>query len=126
MKIKLGCDGCIRRKTMFCPPSIECMSLDDLPYYLDKTSALEEIERLQTKIEQLRTQLNTCENIIKEVRELVENGVDFKCITFRKVDEDTWKVILANHIKEDFLEILDKDITKKSDYNYGKVEEDKE
>ena len=48
------------------------------------------------------------ENIIKEVRELVENGVDFKCITFRKVDEDTWKCILASDIKEDFLEILDK------------------
>ena len=49
------------------------------------------------------------DNIIKEVRELVENGTDFRCITFRKADEDTWKLIFASHIKEDFLEILDKE-----------------
>ena len=47
--------------------------------------------------------------IIKEVRKLVENDTDFKCITFRKADEDTWKLILASHIKENFLEVLDKE-----------------
>ena len=58
-------------------------------YLLDK-----EIERLQ--------------NIIKEVRELVENGTDFKSIYFKKDKEDLWKVILSNEIKEKYLEILDK------------------
>ena len=56
-------------------------------YLLDK-----EIERLQ--------------NIIKEVRELVENGTDFKSIYFKKDKEDLWKVILSNEIKEKYLEIL--------------------
>ena len=45
-------------------------------------------------------------NIIKEARELVENGTDFKSIYFKKDKEDLWKVILANEIKEKYLEIL--------------------
>jgi len=47
-------------------------------------------------------------SIIKEVRELVENGTDFKSIYFKKDKEDLWKVILANEIKEKYLDILDK------------------
>ena len=47
-------------------------------------------------------------HIIKEVRELVENGTDFKSIYFKKDKEDLWKVILANEIKEKYLDILDK------------------
>lgn len=47
-------------------------------------------------------------NIIKEVRELVENGTDFKSIYFKKDEEDLWKVILVDEIKEKYLEILDK------------------
>ena len=47
-------------------------------------------------------------NIIKEVRELVENGTDFKSIYFKKDNEDLWKVILSSEIKEKYLEILDK------------------
>ena len=54
----------------------------------------EEIERLN--------------NIIKEIRELVENGTDFKSIYFKKDEEDLWKVILSDEIKEKYLEILDK------------------
>ena len=66
------------------------------------------ITELLSRIAALEWEVERLENIIEEVRELVENGTDFKCITFRKVDEDTWKLILASHIKEDFLEILDK------------------
>ena len=67
MKVKLGCDGCIRRKTMFCPPSIECMALDNLPYYLDKTSALEEIERLNNIINELEKWLEEQHQFIIEI-----------------------------------------------------------
>lgn len=61
-------------------------------------------------IEQYKKEIERLHSIIKEVRELVENDIDFKCITFKKVDEDTWKLILASHIKEDFLQILDKEV----------------
>lgn len=47
-------------------------------------------------------------NIINELRELVEKGTDFKSIYFKKDKEDLWKVILANEIKEKYLEVLDK------------------
>lgn len=68
-----------------------------------------EIERLTAESTKWESKCYNYQDIIKEVRELVENGTDFKCITFRKADEDTWKLILASHIKEDFLEILDKE-----------------
>ena len=48
------CDNCIKRKTMWCPPSCECMALDELPYYLDKTLALQKIDNLQQKNKQLK------------------------------------------------------------------------
>ncbi len=57
MKVNLGCDGCIRRKTMFFPPSIECLALDDKPYYFDKNAALKEIERLNNIIEKTESML---------------------------------------------------------------------
>lgn len=55
------------------------------------------------------------DNIIKEVRELVENGNDFKSIYFKKDKEDLWKVILSDEIKEKYLEILDKGSEMKND-----------
>ena len=67
------------------------------------------IAKLEVELEHKDKEIERLHSIIKEVRELVENGTDFKCITFRKTDEDTWKLILASHIKEDFLEILDKE-----------------
>ena len=65
-----------------------------LNYFLELQKKKDEIERLN--------------NIIKEVRELVENGTDFKSIYFKKDNEDLWKVILSSEIKEKYLEILDK------------------
>lgn len=67
------------------------------------------IKEMNKRLDEREQEIERLNNIIKEVRELVENGVDFKCITFRKVDEDTWKIILDSNIKEDFLEILDKE-----------------
>lgn len=88
MRVKLGCDGCIR-KTMFCPPSIECLSLDNKPYYLDKTFALEEIERLNSIInkvikyikehcidDEFYINLSNKEKGIIDVLTILENGVD--------------------------------------------------
>lgn len=51
------CENCIKRKTMWCPTSIDCMALDELPYYLDKISALEKIDDLEQENQQLKEQL---------------------------------------------------------------------
>lgn len=48
------CENCIKRKTMWCPPSCECMALDELPYHLDKTLALQKIDNLQQENKQLK------------------------------------------------------------------------
>lgn len=60
-------------------------------------------------------QLEQKENIIKEVREYMENQMK----ALRLSNE------MYSYIKKHILEILDKDIPKKSDYNYEKVEENK-
>ena len=36
------CETCIKRKTVYCPTSIECMATDDKPYYQNRIMLLEE------------------------------------------------------------------------------------
>ncbi len=74
MKVNLGCDGCIRRKTMFCPPSIECLALDDKPYYFDKNAALKEIERLNNIINELKYGIKELDNMFYETFRISQNG----------------------------------------------------
>lgn len=45
--MKRECDTCIKNKTIFCPPSIECMVTDDMPYYQDRIMMLEENKKLK-------------------------------------------------------------------------------
>lgn len=73
----------------------------------------EDWQPMKDYIKSLQTQLKQKENIIKEVRKYVEN--DMKLKDNFMVDEDG-----AKHL----LEILDKDITKKSDCNYEKAEKE--
>ena len=51
--MKRECETCIKRKTLYCPTSIECMATDDMPYYQNRIMLLEENEQLQEKIENL-------------------------------------------------------------------------
>ena len=57
------------------------------------------------------------ENIIKEVRETLINSKEYKMA--KEMNLTSKMSILI-----ELLEILDKDITKKSDYNYEKVEKE--
>ena len=45
------CETCIKRKTVYCPNSIECMDTDDKPYYQNKIMLLEENQELKKKYE---------------------------------------------------------------------------
>ena len=45
------CETCIKRKTVYCPTSIECMATDDKPYYQNRIMLLEENQELKKKYE---------------------------------------------------------------------------
>ena len=97
------CDNCIKRKTMYCPNSKECYNTFEKPFHLNNIEAL--------------VQLQQKENIIKEVRETLINSKEYKMA--KEMNLTSKMSILI-----ELLEILDKDITKKSDYNYEKVEKE--
>lgn len=48
--MKRECETCIKRKTPYCPTSIECMATDDKPYYQDRIMILEENKQLKIQI----------------------------------------------------------------------------
>ena len=47
---KEECDYCVKRKTMYCPNSNECYSLDNLPYFQTKLDVLKENNELKEDI----------------------------------------------------------------------------
>lgn len=44
------CETCIKRKTVYCPNSIECMATDDKPYYQNRIMLLEENQELKLEL----------------------------------------------------------------------------
>ena len=48
--MKRECESCIKKKTPYCPTSIECMTTDDMPYYQNRIMLLEENKALLTII----------------------------------------------------------------------------
>ena len=49
------CETCIKRKTPYCPTSIDCMATDDMPYYQNRIMLLEENESLKKQLEENKT-----------------------------------------------------------------------
>lgn len=47
--MKRECETCIKRKTPYCPTSIDCMATDDMPYYQNRIMILEENQELNQK-----------------------------------------------------------------------------
>lgn len=52
------CETCIKRKTVYCPTSIECMATDDMPYYQNRIMLLEENKELKKQNDSLKQKLN--------------------------------------------------------------------
>jgi len=46
------CVSCIKRKTPFCPTTIECMATGDMPYYQNRFMLLIENQKLKKKLEE--------------------------------------------------------------------------
>ena len=49
--MKRECETCIKRKTPYCPTSIDCMATDDMPYYQNRIMLLEENQELKKQLE---------------------------------------------------------------------------
>lgn len=54
------CVSCIKRKTPYCPTSMECMATEDTPYYQNRMMLLKENEQLKDNWNELK------EFIVKE------------------------------------------------------------
>lgn len=48
--MKRECETCIKRKTLYCPSTNECMNTDDMPYYQNRFMLLEENKKLKMQI----------------------------------------------------------------------------
>ena len=77
--MKRKCETCIKRKTPYCPTSIECMATDDMPYYQNKIMLLEENKHLKDNWNKLKRWLY--EDHCLYVREVARNS------TYQKVLE---------------------------------------
>ena len=53
------CETCIKRKTIFCPISMECMATDDMPYYQNRIMLLEENKQLKDNWNKLKEYLES-------------------------------------------------------------------
>lgn len=53
--MKRECETCIKRKTVYCPSSMECMATDDMPYYQNRIMLLEENKQLKDKLSKIET-----------------------------------------------------------------------
>lgn len=84
------CETCIKRKTVYCPNSIECMATDDKPYYQNRIMLLEENKKLKKKYEnavadyektmfekeQLNSLVNSCQEEIRQLKKQLEEYKD--------------------------------------------------
>lgn len=55
--MKRECESCIKRKTVYCPTSMECMATDDMPYYQNRIMLLEENNQLKDNWNNLKEDL---------------------------------------------------------------------
>lgn len=52
------CVSCIKRKTPYCPTSIECMATEDMPYYRNRMMLLKENQELKERLERIDNYLD--------------------------------------------------------------------
>ena len=88
--MKRECESCIKRKTPYCPTSMECMATDDMPYYQNRIMLLEENQELKKQLEEKQnpfkgifaqvnddTLLRDCGNMNAEINELKNQQKEF-------------------------------------------------
>ena len=57
------CVSCIKRKTPYCPTSMQCMATDDMPYYQNRMMLLKENQELKKQVEEYQQELEKADSI---------------------------------------------------------------
>ena len=70
--MKRECESCIKRKTTYCPTSMECMATDDMPYYQNRIMLLEEHQELM----KLQNNWNELKKELKEKIDICDGCID--------------------------------------------------
>lgn len=66
--MKRECETCIKRKTTFCPTSMECIATEDMPYYQNRIMLLEENQKLKDNWIKLRRKIIDCFNKTQDIQ----------------------------------------------------------
>ena len=90
------CETCVKRKTMFCPNSSECIELKDKPYYQNRIMLLEENaqqkERIDKAIEVINTQMKLAEDGVKENLRIIKFYlIKGECSVYDLTTEEDYK-----------------------------------
>lgn len=107
--MKRECETCIKRKTPYCPTSIDCMATDDMPYYQNIIMLLEENQELNKQVE--------VSNELVAQGTLTEMKLHNEVNRWRKEYQDTYKDVRIE-IKEyktqqkEFIKYLEDEINK--------------
>lgn len=62
--MKRECETCIKRKTLYCPSTNECMNTDDMPYYQNRIMLLEENQELKKQLEEWKHHLKCSKEML--------------------------------------------------------------
>lgn len=99
------CETCIKRKTVYCPNSIECIATDDKPYYQNRIMLLEENQELKKQLEEYQLQnINLREDIM--IQKIAFPNKLIKDKTFYNLyDMPTYEELLAQ--QKEFINYLE-------------------
>ena len=105
--MKRECESCIKRKTTYCPNSMECMATDDMPYYQNRIMLLEENQELKLELSGYRQAILEDKDMLglkEESEELKKQLKEYKRLGFKHLNDKCNK--LENQQKE-FIEYLE-------------------
>lgn len=111
--MKRECDTCIKRKTTFCPTSMECMATDDMPYYQNRIMLLEENQELKNQLEEHKNiYIKKVNNFLAENVEPDPEDLYMAELEQRAMDCELMEIQQKEFIKylEDEIKALEKDI----------------
>lgn len=106
------CETCIKRKTVYCPNSIECMATDDKPYYQNRIMLLEENQELKKQVEELDKKLFFTKNELDMRQKSIDNKLNqqkefIKYLENMLDDEnDIFSVVRVKDVLQKYKEII--------------------
>lgn len=98
--MKRECETCVKRKTLYCPTSLECMATDDMPYYQNRIMLLEENQELK---KQQKEFIKYLEDKIKEVEKIIELLSDTGSC---RIPDLQYKKLILEEILQKYKEIV--------------------